>query len=48
MAKGGSGIEKRMEAVMPKEAPLNGDALTDDDSTGDVLARGSDSARPFT
>jgi RNA-directed DNA polymerase len=36
MAKGGSGIEKRMEAVMPKEAPLNGDALTDDDSTGDV------------
>ena len=34
-AKGGSGIEKRMEAVMPKEAPLNGDAPTDEDNTGD-------------
>ena len=26
MGKGGSGIEKRMETVMPKEAPPNGDA----------------------
>ena len=32
MAKGGSGIEKRLEAVMPKDAPPNGDALTDDDN----------------
>ena len=36
MAKGGSGIEKRLEAVMPKDAPPNGDAPTDDDNTGDV------------
>src|SRR5215207_4235243 len=36
MAKGGSGIEKRLEAVMPKEAPLNGDAPADDDNTGDA------------
>jgi hypothetical protein len=36
MAKDGSGIEKRMEAVMPKEAPPNGDAPSDDDNTGDV------------
>jgi RNA-directed DNA polymerase len=26
MGKGGSGIEKRLEAVMPKDAPPNGDA----------------------
>ena len=36
MAKGGSGIEKRLEAVMPKDAPPNGDAPTDDDLIGDV------------
>ncbi|WP_245993466.1 group II intron reverse transcriptase/maturase [Nocardioides immobilis] len=36
MAKGGSGIEKRLEAVMPKEALPNGDARTDDDNTGDA------------
>ena len=35
MAKGGSGNEKRLEAVMPKEAPPNGDALTDDDRSGE-------------
>jgi len=35
MAKDGSGIEKRLEAVMPKDAPPNGDAPTDD-NTGDV------------
>ena len=36
-AKGGSGIEKRLEAVMPEEdAPPNGDAPTDeDDSSGE-------------
>ena len=34
MAKGGSGNEKRMEAVMPKDAAPNGDALTDDDPSG--------------
>ena len=31
MAKGGSGIEKRLEAVMPKDAPPNGDAPAEDD-----------------
>ena len=36
MAKGGSGNEKRMEAVMPKDAPPNGAAPTNDDNTGDV------------
>jgi len=37
MAKGGSGIEKRLEAVMPKDAPPNGDAPADEqDPTGDV------------
>ena len=36
MAKGGSGFEKRLDAAMPKDAPPNGDALTDDDNTGDV------------
>ena len=36
MAKDGSGIEKKLEAVMPKEAPLNGDAPTDENNTGDV------------
>ena len=35
-AKGGSGIEKRLETAMPKEAPLNGDAPTVDDNIGDV------------
>ncbi|WP_373235240.1 group II intron reverse transcriptase/maturase [Mycobacterium marinum] len=34
MAKGGSGFEKRLEAVMPKEAPPNGDAPTDEDRPG--------------
>ena len=29
-------IEKRLEAVMPKDAPPNGDALPDDDTTDDV------------
>src|SRR6476619_2137956 len=31
MAKDGSGIEKRLETVMPKDAPPNGDAPADDD-----------------
>ena len=36
MAKGGSGNEKRLEAVMPKDAPPNGDAPgVDADSAGD-------------
>jgi len=40
MAKDGSGIEKRLEAVMPKEATLKGDAPIDDDTIGDVLPVG--------
>ena len=36
MAKDGSGIEKRLEAVMPKDAPPNGDAPSDDDTTGEM------------
>ena len=35
MAKGGSGSEKRLEAVMPKDAPPNGDAPTGDDPSGE-------------
>jgi RNA-directed DNA polymerase len=35
MAKDGSGNEKRLEAVMPKDAPPNGDAPTDDDPSGE-------------
>lgn len=35
MAKGGSGNEKRLEAVMPKDAPPNGDAPTDEDPSGE-------------
>jgi hypothetical protein len=35
MAKDGSGNEKRLEAVMPKDAPPNGDAPTDDDPADD-------------
>jgi hypothetical protein len=31
MAKDGSGFEKRLDAVMPKEAPPNGDAPAEDD-----------------
>ena len=31
MAKDGSGFEKRLEAVMPKDAPPNGDACAEDD-----------------
>ena len=31
MAKDGSGFEKRSEAVMPKDAPPNGDAPAEDD-----------------
>ena len=34
MAKDGSGFEKRLEAVMPKEAPPNGDASTGEDVPG--------------
>ena len=36
MAKDGSGIEERLEAVMPKEATPNGDAPSDKDPTGEV------------
>jgi RNA-directed DNA polymerase len=37
MAKDGSGFEKGLEAVMPKDAPPNGDAPTDhDDQAGEV------------
>jgi len=33
MAKDGCGFEKRLEAVMPKDAPPNGDAYAE----GDVI-----------
>ena len=33
-AKGGSGVEKGLEAAMPRDAPPNGDASTDDDTSG--------------
>jgi RNA-directed DNA polymerase len=36
MAKDGSGIEKRLEAVMPKDAPPNGDAPTEEDLAANV------------
>ena len=36
MAKDGSGSEKIMEAVMPKDAPPNGDAPTDQDPAANV------------
>jgi RNA-directed DNA polymerase len=39
MAKDGSGIEKRLEAVMPKDAPPNGDAPAEDDLS-DVVSGG--------
>src|SRR5215207_9266208 len=35
-AKNGSGFEKRLEAVMPKDAAPNGDAPSEDDQAGDV------------
>ncbi len=34
-AKGGSGVEKGLEAVMPRDAPPNGDALTGDGPSGE-------------
>jgi len=33
-------MEKRLEAVMPKDAPPNGDALPDDDIAGDDMPVG--------
>ena len=33
-AKGGSGVEKGLEAAMPRDAPPNGDAPTGDDPSG--------------
>jgi RNA-directed DNA polymerase len=40
MAKGGSGIEKRLEAVMPKDAPPNGDAHGVDADPADEVGVG--------
>ncbi|MFZ1911194.1 MAG: hypothetical protein WAU30_02415, partial [Propionicimonas sp.] len=36
MAKDGSGFEKRVEAVMLKDAPPNGDAPTGEDAPGEA------------
>jgi RNA-directed DNA polymerase len=37
MGKGGSGVEKTVEAVMPKDAPPNGDAVSGEDPPGNDL-----------